>query len=525
MLGLNQCSFALTCNDPVIQYYKVCKTCSTEGEVKVCLNCASICHEGHNLGTLLRERFFCRCHETCPCRTYRSFESSSSSSATKKRKADDTTPTTGRKIAVWTQFMSNPRSILSLHSDIEEANEVVKSAFVTENPWRHAETSLKSRASFEGNIAKDTGLAHYSVICKENESWVVAADYMDSFVQSMETGGSSSSRHTLPSVSVDTEHSASVMKTKRAKITSSPPPVSHRREDDDLVIIDANNNTSAEKVRKPKAPRDPNAPKNPLSAYIYFSNDYREKIKADQSVKAEKNLPPSEMMKIVAEKWKTITEEEKEPFSELARIDKERFTREMDEYKATKQAQPTTPAHAPTEVVDVLESISATTGKKNYDASDSHSIEFKDGKSDDEVDDEDAEMDADPKPAKKLTLPIQHTATSSDDVQDETYVVWACYRSLNDQLHRNLIRTVKTKAEANAVARQHFYSSGKNFGLSLDSQSKGSTLTHHGMLTLRAGDGKRWEWIVSVVPQRDYQAPPMTQVDHDGNGDGEDEDQ
>lgn len=80
MSGLNQCTYSFTSSTPLVQYYRVCITCTrnnnannnaahadanlmngSEEEVVICINCSAICHDGHKLSTVLRQKMFCHC--------------------------------------------------------------------------------------------------------------------------------------------------------------------------------------------------------------------------------------------------------------------------------------------------------------------------------------------------------------------------------------------------------------------------------------------------------------------------------
>lgn len=78
--------------------------------------------------------------------------------------------------------------------------------------------------------------------------------------------------------------------------------------------------------RKPKRRKDPSAPKNPLSAYLFFITEQRSLLagKGDGS-------SFSQVAKDLGSRWKSMTTEEKAPYVEMARKDKERY---MNEKKA-----------------------------------------------------------------------------------------------------------------------------------------------------------------------------------------------
>ncbi|KAI2640729.1 hypothetical protein GGS26DRAFT_586727 [Hypomontagnella submonticulosa] len=78
--------------------------------------------------------------------------------------------------------------------------------------------------------------------------------------------------------------------------------------------------------RHPKP--DENAPERPPSAYVLFSNKMREDLKGQ-------NLTFTEIAKLVGENWQNLNREEKEPFERQAHEAKERYNRELADYKKT----------------------------------------------------------------------------------------------------------------------------------------------------------------------------------------------
>ncbi|KAH6911927.1 high mobility group box domain-containing protein [Coprinopsis sp. MPI-PUGE-AT-0042] len=86
---------------------------------------------------------------------------------------------------------------------------------------------------------------------------------------------------------------------------------------------------AAAKGGKKGAEKDPNKPKRPLSAYMYFSQDWRERIKTENP-----EAGFGEVGKLLGAKWKELDEEEKKPYVELANKDKQRAEDEKAAYKA-----------------------------------------------------------------------------------------------------------------------------------------------------------------------------------------------
>ncbi|TNY24060.1 high mobility group box domain-containing protein [Rhodotorula diobovata] len=76
---------------------------------------------------------------------------------------------------------------------------------------------------------------------------------------------------------------------------------------------------------KPK--KDPNAPKRPLSAYMHFSQDMRSVVKEENP-----DVTFGEIGKLLGVKWKEATENDKKPYEEKAKADKERYEKEKAAY-------------------------------------------------------------------------------------------------------------------------------------------------------------------------------------------------
>lgn len=79
---------------------------------------------------------------------------------------------------------------------------------------------------------------------------------------------------------------------------------------------------------KKKRTKDPNAPKRALSAFFWFCNDERPKVKVvlpDSSV--------GEVAKELGRRWNDCTEDQKSKYEALAAKDKARYEKEMGAYK------------------------------------------------------------------------------------------------------------------------------------------------------------------------------------------------
>ncbi|KAI1504384.1 hypothetical protein F5X99DRAFT_38288 [Biscogniauxia marginata] len=98
----------------------------------------------------------------------------------------------------------------------------------------------------------------------------------------------------------------------------------------DIVRTDSKDGGSTVAKRKyrrhPKP--DENAPERPPSAYVLFSNKMREDLKGQ-------NLTFTEIAKLVGENWQNLDRVEKEPFERQAQEAKEKYNRDLAEYKKT----------------------------------------------------------------------------------------------------------------------------------------------------------------------------------------------
>jgi hypothetical protein len=84
------------------------------------------------------------------------------------------------------------------------------------------------------------------------------------------------------------------------------------------------------KGKKRKRARDMNAPKQPLTGYVRFLNDRREKLRADHP-----NLTFSEITKLLGAEWTKLAPNEKQHYLDQAEKDKARYTKELNSYHAT----------------------------------------------------------------------------------------------------------------------------------------------------------------------------------------------
>mmetsp|Transcript_33405 Transcript_33405/g.84664 ORF Transcript_33405/g.84664 Transcript_33405/m.84664 type:complete len:126 (-) Transcript_33405:678-1055(-) len=84
-------------------------------------------------------------------------------------------------------------------------------------------------------------------------------------------------------------------------------------------------------TKKAKKKKDPNAPKKALSAYMFFCADRREKVKADNP-----EFKVTEVTSELGKQWATLSEADKKQFYDKAEKDKERYKKDMANYKPKK---------------------------------------------------------------------------------------------------------------------------------------------------------------------------------------------
>lgn len=77
--------------------------------------------------------------------------------------------------------------------------------------------------------------------------------------------------------------------------------------------------------------RDPNLPKRPTNAYLIFCESEKERIKKESGDNSLTSI--NELGKTLIEKWKNLTEAEKKQYHKLFEEAKERYQKEMLEYK------------------------------------------------------------------------------------------------------------------------------------------------------------------------------------------------
>ena len=79
------------------------------------------------------------------------------------------------------------------------------------------------------------------------------------------------------------------------------------------------------KQKRKRQLKDVNAPKAPLTGYVRFLNEHREKFREENP-----DLPFHEVTKILGQKWSSMSLEEKQQYLDEAEKDKERYQKELE---------------------------------------------------------------------------------------------------------------------------------------------------------------------------------------------------
>ncbi|EPS41355.1 hypothetical protein H072_4754 [Dactylellina haptotyla CBS 200.50] len=82
-------------------------------------------------------------------------------------------------------------------------------------------------------------------------------------------------------------------------------------------------------TRSGKKKKDPNAPKRGLSAYMFFANEQRENVRAENP-----GIAFGQVGKVLGERWKALSDKQRAPYESKAAADKERYENEKKAYQA-----------------------------------------------------------------------------------------------------------------------------------------------------------------------------------------------
>lgn len=81
-----------------------------------------------------------------------------------------------------------------------------------------------------------------------------------------------------------------------------------------------------------RAKKDPNAPKKPMTAFVIFCGDHRDKVR-----KENPDIKVQDVQRKLAELWNKVTDSEKKKYEAKAAEAKEKYTKAVAEYKKSPQ--------------------------------------------------------------------------------------------------------------------------------------------------------------------------------------------
>lgn len=88
---------------------------------------------------------------------------------------------------------------------------------------------------------------------------------------------------------------------------------------------------SSTKKRR-KLLKDANAPRAPLTGYVRFLNDHRDKVRSEHP-----ELPFHEITKILGQQWSNLPQDQKQQYLDEAERDKERYMGELEDYQQSER--------------------------------------------------------------------------------------------------------------------------------------------------------------------------------------------
>ncbi len=115
----------------------------------------------------------------------------------------------------------------------------------------------------------------------------------------------------------------------KAKPNAKPKAKPKKRKSEDS---DGSQQQSTKKKKEEKKAKDPNAPKRNISAFMHYSKDSREGLKASQP-----ELTFGEIAKAMSVNWKALSVQERAVWDKKATVDKERYQQDMAQYKDSDQ--------------------------------------------------------------------------------------------------------------------------------------------------------------------------------------------
>ena len=221
---------------------------------------------------------------------------------------------TGGSVASWGGQISPPKAHHGTmhHTTVAEAETAVAPKYTM--PEDHLSLSMMGRNMMNNIYGVPTSSAPFIVNNAENNLSMLEGTMM---------------RHIHGISTTTTTTDAPSSETNAEKKTE--PAVSQTKKHEAEEVASEEGTEPPKKKKKKKKAKDPNAPVRPKTGYMFYScNGARTAVK-----EAYPDLTFGEVTKVVAANWNAMSEEKKEVWNRMAADDRERYQREMDDYKGS----------------------------------------------------------------------------------------------------------------------------------------------------------------------------------------------
>ncbi|EAU80600.1 hypothetical protein CC1G_11400 [Coprinopsis cinerea okayama7 len=168
------------------------------------------------------------------------------------------------------------------------------------------------------------------------------------------------------------------------------------------------------KRKRAAKPKDPNAPKRPASSYILFQNEVRNELKRQNP-----NLTNPELLTLISEKWKNMTDEQKETYNQQMLKAKEEYSQAKNAYDNRSPEEVEAANRAAAEAAASKKANKGARGKSNKESAPAappppaREVEPEEESDEEESEDDDEEEES--KPSKQ-----QSSSEESDSSEAES---------------------------------------------------------------------------------------------------------
>lgn len=190
-----------------------------------------------------------------------------------------------------------------------------------------SESDSDAGAESDGNVSEgtDEDLERARMEAKRNknkEKMKVAAQKEKESEKKQRKISVSKSKKKTTDTDSDSDSDASEKKSSKKKLAAKG-----KKRSRDEVSVSSKSTTATKKSTKKKK-KDPNAPKRAASAFTLYVKENRAKIKEQNP-----GLSFGDISRLVGQKFKQLSGEEKEKYEKIAAKEKERYKRQMENYK------------------------------------------------------------------------------------------------------------------------------------------------------------------------------------------------